>query len=550
MSENRILKTEVYKKEDLQARNEMRITVDLNDSNYRASTVAIGSVTTGPVPSVTNAGTPNAAILDIVLPKGDKGEAGASYDPTEFQGLRTKVTQIEGTITNLQAGSAEPVGYQELKTQVTTNKDALATLTGKVSSLETRPAGSSIIAQADEPLTGDIWIDTDEPDIEIYTKSEADTKFLFRSEAASLGGSGSSGPTVVTSTVQPVAGEIWINPDEPAVEVYSKTEVDSKFALKSELASAGGGSGQPVEVNLTEYYKKSEVYSKVDSDDKYATKAMIPVTYNKTQLDSMISALNTGSAGGSVVSGSTSVYKEFEAGKFPVLLPGSTAPVNPDLTLAPGGEALTGNNRWFKYTFKKAFSEVPVIQITTEVGALGTNPSLTLIGEVTKEYFTFKNNWYGAAIRINYSAFVARPASEVAAGGTTSGGTTVTLGSTFTEEEERKLKDIVINGVPSGGGSGTAAPVTPVFSDATDLTVPSSMHNRTVGLTATGTVTINLSSVPSGTSFKFLNVGSTKNVTFTGKTIIGQSAMNGDKGSAASILIYEGEAYITTSEKA
>ena len=54
----------------------MLFTVDLNDNNYRASTVAIGSVTTGPVPSVTNAGTPRDAVFNFVLPKGEQGTPG------------------------------------------------------------------------------------------------------------------------------------------------------------------------------------------------------------------------------------------------------------------------------------------------------------------------------------------------------------------------------------------------------------------------------------------------------------------------------------------
>ena len=41
-----------------------------------AATVSIGNVTVGDVPSVINVGTANAAILDIVLPKGAKGEKG------------------------------------------------------------------------------------------------------------------------------------------------------------------------------------------------------------------------------------------------------------------------------------------------------------------------------------------------------------------------------------------------------------------------------------------------------------------------------------------
>lgn len=46
-----------------------------------AATVAIGSVTTGNAGTdaqVTNSGTANAAVLDFVIPKGDKGDTGAA----------------------------------------------------------------------------------------------------------------------------------------------------------------------------------------------------------------------------------------------------------------------------------------------------------------------------------------------------------------------------------------------------------------------------------------------------------------------------------------
>ena len=41
-----------------------------------SGTITIGNVTSGEIPSVTNVGTPSDALLDFVLPKGDKGEQG------------------------------------------------------------------------------------------------------------------------------------------------------------------------------------------------------------------------------------------------------------------------------------------------------------------------------------------------------------------------------------------------------------------------------------------------------------------------------------------
>lgn len=54
-------------------------------------TIEIGSVTKGEAPSITNVGTVNHAIFDIVLPKGDKGEM-----PTlEFSTVKTGTPKVE-----------------------------------------------------------------------------------------------------------------------------------------------------------------------------------------------------------------------------------------------------------------------------------------------------------------------------------------------------------------------------------------------------------------------------------------------------------------------
>lgn len=56
-------------------------------TNGTSATIRVGRVTTGTTASVTNSGTTNAAVLDFVLQKGDKGDTGA------------KITSIELTIT-------------------------------------------------------------------------------------------------------------------------------------------------------------------------------------------------------------------------------------------------------------------------------------------------------------------------------------------------------------------------------------------------------------------------------------------------------------------
>jgi hypothetical protein len=66
----------------------------LDGSKGDAATLSVGTVTTGNEPSVTNVGTANDAILDIVLPEGTKGEVGdkgsvwtsGDYTPLDYQG--------------------------------------------------------------------------------------------------------------------------------------------------------------------------------------------------------------------------------------------------------------------------------------------------------------------------------------------------------------------------------------------------------------------------------------------------------------------------------
>lgn len=71
-----------------------------------AATIQIGSVTQGDAPSVTNSGTPGAAVLDFVLPKGETGAQGAAAisfatltaitDETTFSGT-AQLVNADGT---------------------------------------------------------------------------------------------------------------------------------------------------------------------------------------------------------------------------------------------------------------------------------------------------------------------------------------------------------------------------------------------------------------------------------------------------------------------
>lgn len=67
-----------------------------------AATIQVGNVTSGAAPSVVNSGTPNAAILDFVLERGEKGEQG---DKGQAAGFGTPTSSV----TSLPAGSQATV---------------------------------------------------------------------------------------------------------------------------------------------------------------------------------------------------------------------------------------------------------------------------------------------------------------------------------------------------------------------------------------------------------------------------------------------------------
>lgn len=73
----------------------------------KAATIKVGTVTSGSEASVTNAGTENAAVLNFVLPKGDKGDPGQNATTTatattQANGLMSKEdkTKLDG-LTNI-----------------------------------------------------------------------------------------------------------------------------------------------------------------------------------------------------------------------------------------------------------------------------------------------------------------------------------------------------------------------------------------------------------------------------------------------------------------
>ena len=65
-----------------------------------AATITVGSVTSGDEASVTNSGTANAAIFDIVLPKGEKGDKGDKGDPFTIAKTYASVEAMNADFSN------------------------------------------------------------------------------------------------------------------------------------------------------------------------------------------------------------------------------------------------------------------------------------------------------------------------------------------------------------------------------------------------------------------------------------------------------------------
>lgn len=80
-----------------------------------AATVTVGTVRSGDAASVTNSGTPTAAVLDFVLPRGERGErgadgaAGSNADDSVIQELRREIDRLKAA-QSAESGYAE---YQE-----------------------------------------------------------------------------------------------------------------------------------------------------------------------------------------------------------------------------------------------------------------------------------------------------------------------------------------------------------------------------------------------------------------------------------------------------
>lgn len=75
-----------------------------NGSDGSSATVEVGSVSSGTTASVTNSGSSSAAVLDFVLPKGDKGDTG----PAGADGTGVTILGSYDTVSELQ--SAHPTG--------------------------------------------------------------------------------------------------------------------------------------------------------------------------------------------------------------------------------------------------------------------------------------------------------------------------------------------------------------------------------------------------------------------------------------------------------
>lgn len=66
----------------------------------KAATIRVGTVTSGAAPAVTNAGSESAAVFNFTLQKGDKGEQGVQGAPGKAGTPGTAATITVGTVTS------------------------------------------------------------------------------------------------------------------------------------------------------------------------------------------------------------------------------------------------------------------------------------------------------------------------------------------------------------------------------------------------------------------------------------------------------------------
>ena len=76
-----------------------------------AATIAVGQVSSGPTPAVSNVGTGNAAVLDFVLQAGGKGDKGDAGAPGTGFAIGTKIT-FNITCPKGSGGVAQANGWQ------------------------------------------------------------------------------------------------------------------------------------------------------------------------------------------------------------------------------------------------------------------------------------------------------------------------------------------------------------------------------------------------------------------------------------------------------
>lgn len=177
-----------------------------------AATITIGSVSSGQTASVTNSGNANAAIFDFVLPKGDKGADGKDGAPGEQGPAGTAATITVGTVTSGAEASVTNAGDS---TNAILNfvlpkgdKGDPWRIDKTYSSIDAMNEG---YATDGVPIGGIVAINTgdveDEDNAKIYRKGDAYYEYLFDMSGArgikgDPGQDGARGPAGTAATIQ------------------------------------------------------------------------------------------------------------------------------------------------------------------------------------------------------------------------------------------------------------------------------------------------------------------------------------------------------------